>query len=313
MFQGLYSPPGSNTQKIVTKTHEVLIMPARDSQLPTRALEDVAYLSRSANRVVILTELTEGQYSRGTLANQTGVSRATLDRIINELEERGWAKRTTEGNYAATAHGRHLMRQFKPFLESVETLHRLGDALTWLPIDELSIGLEHFSDAVVRRPESEDPVEAIEFINDLLRNTSEFRVLAHLAPPEPLETTLHERVTTGRMTMDGIITDELIGLLGSTPKRAKRWRALVEAGSDLRQHDGPIPCNLWIFDETVLIKKSGPDPIDESYGVPIVSENDTVRSWAHDLIDKWMNAASPIDASAFEVDPTAPGTDSSGE
>ncbi|ADB59912.1 putative transcriptional regulator, GntR family [Haloterrigena turkmenica DSM 5511] len=288
-------------------------MPERDSELPTRALEDIAYLSRSANRVVILTELTEGQYSRGTLANQTDVSRATLDRIINELEERGWAKRTTEGNYAATAHGQHLMRRFKPFIESVETLHRLDDVLTWLPIDELSIGLEHFNDAVVRRPESEDPVEAIGFINDLLGNTSEFRVLAHLAPPEPLGATLHERVTARQMTMNGVITDELVEFLGSTPKRAKRWRALVEAGSELRQHEGPIPCNLWIFDETVLIKKSGPEPIDESYGVPIVSENDTVRSWAHDLIDEWMNAASPIDASAFEADPTAPGADSSGE
>lgn len=288
-------------------------MPERDSKLPTKALEDIAYLSRSANRFVILEELTEGQYSRGTLANQTGVSRATLDRIINELEERRWAKRTTEGNYTATAHGRQLMRQFRPFLESVETLHRLDDALTWLPIDELSIDLEHFSDAVVRRPESEDPVEAIGFINDLLGNASEFRVLAHLAPPEPLGTTLHERVTAGGMTMDGVITDELVGFLGSTPKRAKRWSALVEAGSELRQHEGPIPCNLWIFDETVLIKKSGPEPIDESYGVPIVSENDTVRSWAHDLIDEWMNAASPIDVSTFEADPTAPGADSSDE
>ena len=288
-------------------------MPERNSGLPNAALEDIAYLSRSANRVVILDSLTEGPYSRGTLANQTGVSRTTLDRIVNELEERGWVERTTEGEYAATAHGRHLMRRFRPFLGSVEALDRLDDALTWLPVDELDIGLEHFSDAVVRRPESEDPIEAIDFIDDLLGNASEFRVLAHLGPPEPLGTTLHERVTAGRMTMDGVITDELFRYLRSTPKRANRWRALVEAGSDLHRHEGPIPCNLWIFDETVLIKKSGPEPIDESYGVPIVSENDTVRSWAHDLIDEWMDASSPIDVTAFEADPTAPGTESSGE
>jgi hypothetical protein len=33
-------------------------MPESNSDLPTTALEDVAYLSRSANRVVILDELT---------------------------------------------------------------------------------------------------------------------------------------------------------------------------------------------------------------------------------------------------------------
>lgn len=285
----------------------------KDSELPTKALEDIAYLSRSANRVVILNGLTEGQYSRGALANQTGVSRTTLDRIVNELEERGWVKRTTEGNYAATAQGRLLMRRFRPFLESVEALHCLDDALTWLPIDELDIGLEHFSDAVVRRPESGDPVEVTDFFDELLWNTSEFRVLSHLAPPEPLGETLVERVTTDRMTMDGVITDELFGYLGSRPERATRWRALVEAGSDLHCHEGPIPCNLWIFDEMVLIKKSGPEPIDEAYGVPIVSENDTVRSWANDLIDEWMDEASPMDVTSFETDPTVPGDGSRGE
>jgi hypothetical protein len=205
------------------------------------------------------------------------------------------------------------MRRFRPFLESVEALHCLDDALTWLPIDELDIGLEHFSDAVVRRPESGDPVEVTDFFDELLWNTSEFRVLAHLAPPEPLGETLVERVTSERMTMDGVVTDELFGYLGSRPERATRWRALVEAGSDLHRHEGPIPCNLWIFDETVLIKKSGPEPIDEAYGVPIVSDNDTVRSWAHGLIDECMEAASSIDVSAFEAEPTAPEAESGGE
>lgn len=288
-------------------------MSEKNLELPITALEDIAYLSRSANRVVILDGLTEGQYSRGTLANQTGVSRTTLDRIVNELEERGWAKRTNEGNYSATAHGRLLMRGFRPFLESVEALHRLDDALTWLPADQLDIGLEHFSDAVVRRPESGDPVEVTDYFNELLSNTSEFRVLSHLAPPEPLGETLVERVTTGRMTMEGVITDELFRYLGSTPERVTRWRRLIESGNDLRRHEGPIPCNLWIFDEMVLIKKSGPEPIDESYGVPIVSENDTVRAWAHDLIDEWMNEASRMDVTAFDTDPTAPGAEESGE
>jgi predicted transcriptional regulator len=288
-------------------------MPERNSELPITALEDIAYLSRSANRVVILDGLTEGQYSRGTLANRTGVSRTTLDRIVNELEERGWIERTTEGDYSATAHGRLLMRRFGPFLESVEALHRLDDALTWLPADDLDIGLEHFSDAVVRRPESEDPAEAIDFFDELLSNTSEFRVLSDLAPPELLGQTVAERVTSGRMTMDGVITDALFEYLDSTPERAIRWGRLVEAGSGLYRHEGPIPCNLWIFDERVLIKKSGPGPINEAYGVPIVSENDTVRSWAHDLIDEWMEAASPIGLSAFDAGPTAPEAESSGE
>lgn len=265
----------------------------------TEALEDIAYLARSGNRVAILDALAEESYSRGELAERTGASRTTLDRIVNELEAHGWAERTTEGTYAATAQGTHLMRRFRPFVDSVEAIRRLGDTVAWLPVDELSIGLEHFADAVVRRPEPDDPVETIEFMNDLLARTSEFRVLAHLVPPEPLGETLRERVVSGRMSLEGVVTDEVVAYLGSRPDRVDRWRALVDAGADLHRLEGPIPCNCWIFDGTVLIKKSGPEPIDESYGVPIVSEDETVLAWAHDLIDRWMDDATRIDAEAF--------------
>jgi len=279
--------------------HGMLDMSERENDASAEALEDIAYLSRSANRVAILDGLTEGPYSRRTLVELTGASRTTLDRIMNELEEKGWAERTADGTYVATAQGTHLMKRFRPFVESVEALHRLDDAVTWLPIDELSIGLEHFSDAAVRRPETADPVETIDFMDDLLTTASEFRVLAHLVPPEPLGETMRDSVVSGQMTMDGVITDTLFSYLTADPERAARWNTVVKAGADLYRREGPIPCNLWIFDETVLIKKSGPEPIDDSYGVPIVTENSTVRLWAHDLIDNWITDATRIDGKAF--------------
>lgn len=266
---------------------------------PSEALEDIAYLARSTNRAVILDALTSGSFSRKELGNETGVARTTLDRIVNELEERGWAERTAAGTYTTTAHGTHLMRRFRPFIESVEALHELEEAITWLPIEELSIELRHFSDADVRRPAADDPVEAIEFMTDLLRNVSEFRVLAHLAPPEPFAETMHDRVASGQLSMDGVITDEVYDYIRTRPERSDRWRTLLEANADVHRVDGPIPCNLWVFDETVLIKKSGPGPIDESYGVPIVSEDDTVRSWANELIDQWLETGSRIGVDSF--------------
>lgn len=280
-------------------------MSERSTAFSAAALEDVAYLSRSANRVAILDALSAGSFSRGELADRTGVSRTTLDRIVNELEERGWAERTTDGTYRATAQATHLMRRFRPFIASVEALHELDEAIAWLPIEELSIGLEHFSDAVVRRPRADDPVEAVEFMADLLEDASEFRVLSHFVPPQQIAEPMHERVTSRQLRMDGVITDELVAYLGTRADRTERWRALLDAGADIFRVGGPIPCNLWIFDETVLIKKSGPGPIDESYGVPIVSENPAVRSWADDLIDRWMETGSRIDADTFGDSPVA--------
>ena len=57
--------------------------------IPAEALKEAAYLSRSANRVEMLQTLTRGSHTRRDLTELTGASRTTLDRIVNELEERG--------------------------------------------------------------------------------------------------------------------------------------------------------------------------------------------------------------------------------
>lgn len=284
-------------------------MENRADAIPIEALEDVEYLSRSPNRIIILNTLTKGPYSRRDLADRTEISRATLDRIINELEERGWVQRTTDGNYVGTPTGKHLMAQVRPFIKSVEAIRRLEEAVAWLPADELSIGLHHFSDASVLRPEQDDPMETVDYFTDLIRGTAEFRVLTHLAPPGPLSRAMRDRITAGQLNAVYVVTEELVEYLRDRPERRERWRDILEGGADLLRCQSPIPCNLWIFDDTVLIKKSGPEPIEDTYGVPIHSKNETVRSWANDLIDRRRTDATRVDVETFADESSVRGTD----
>ena len=270
------------------------------NRIPGDALEDVAYLSRSANRVEILDALTDRPRTRRELTEQVGASRTTLDRIVNELEDRGWAERTTDGEYVSTPTGTQLIREFRPFLESVEAIRRLDIAVEWLPVDELNIGLRHFSDATVRWPEQDDPAETIDLMNQLVREASRFRILTHLKPPASLLRETRDGVVSGRLTLEAVSTDSAPGYRGvQQSDRRELLREILEAGGQLYRCDGPIPCNLWIIDETVLIKKSRPGPIDASYGAPIVSENSAVRSWAEDLIDRYIAEADRIDEISF--------------
>jgi len=274
-------------------------MTSDNEAVPGDALADVDYLSRSANRVAILDALAKGPATRRALAERTGVSRATLDRIVNEFEERGWAERRTDGEYAATAAGAHVVREFRPFVESVAAVNRLGEAVGWLPTDELDVGLHEFSDATVRRPANDDPVEAVEYMTDLLRESDEFRTLNHLLPPGMFERTLHDQVVGGALTVEAVTTREVVEHFERSPDRRERWRDVVEAGGAVFYRDPPIPCNLMIFDGIVLIKRSDTGPIDDSYGVPIVSENGSVLSWAHDLVDRYRDDAVRVDVGSL--------------
>lgn len=262
--------------------------------VPDAALKDIAYLSRSDNRVLVLDALTAGPHTRRELEEVTGVSRATLGRIVNEFEDRNWAERTSDGDYVATSTGHHIATQFTPFAESIEAIRRLGEAVEWLPIDELSIGLHHFSDAFVKQPDHDDPMEIIDYFTDQIRDATEIRVLTHLAPPEPFAKSMYAGITADRLTGTFVLRGELVDYLGTRSARQQRWREFIEAGADVYRYDGDIPCNLLVIDDTVFIKSSRSDSVKLSYAEPIVSENETVQSWAYDVINTYQNEANHV-------------------
>jgi predicted transcriptional regulator len=277
-----------------------------DRALPSdEALADIAYLGRSRNRVEILNAIVSRPHSPREIAEETGAARSTLERILAELEDREWTERTSEGKYEGTDIGAFVVDEFTPVVDAMEAIRNLGETLSWLPRDELSISLSHFSDAVVRRPD--DPTEAVDYMTDVLRATENFRVISHLIPPEPPANAIHDGVATGRMTIDYVLTEDVMEFLSGHSERRDRWLQTIDAGANLWSLEGPIPCNLWIFDDTVWIKRSRPGSIQDAYGVPIISDDDTVRSWGHDLIDRYRDAATPVDVEAFsEASSVAP-------
>jgi predicted transcriptional regulator len=276
--------------------------------LDREAIEDVAYLSRSATRIRVLDALARGAYSRRELDERTEASRTTLDRIVNELEDRGWAARRPDGDYEATATGRRLVAETVPFVGAVAAIRRLGEAVAWLP-EDLSIGLHHFQDAVVRRPGGGDPIETGEYFVELFQETTAFRVLTNLAAPGPVGRALRDRVVSGEMTAECVITEDVVDLNRESPERSARWREMLQAGADVFAHPGPIPCNLYVFEDTVLVKKGGPKPIDDAYGVPIQSENEAVVSWAHRLLDECRADATRLPVETFADEAPAADTD----
>lgn len=293
---------------LVTVGHELGDMTDGSDTVRTEALADVEYLSRSPNRPAILGALADGPFARRELAERTGTSRTTLDRIVNELEGRGWAERTTDGDYVATTAGRHVIAETRSYLDALAAIRRLDETVDWLPGEELTIGLSQFADAVVHRPDG-DPIESFDHFTELVREAGEMRALTHLAPPGPIARAMHEGIVDGDMTLELVLTHELVDFLRAQAERRERIQDLFAAGATGFVVSGPIPCNLWIIGDRVLLKKSGPEPIDDAYGIPIESGNDTVRSWAGGLIDEWRAEATRVDADTFVDRQPAPGTD----
>ena len=268
--------------------------------VPADALEDIAYLARSANRVRLLDALTSRSSRRGALHERTGIAKTTIGRIINEFEERRWVERTSDGEYTVTPTGEQVANEFIPLIDVMAAIRKLGDMVAWIQAPEESIGLHQFSDATVRRPTPTDPMAPTVYYTEGLRDAEEFYCLVAVAPPLAFEIAMREEVTKRDLTVEHVIADSEFRYICDHPERISRWREYVEAGANVYRYDGEVPCNFIILDETVYIAKSQSEYGGEPYTL-IESENDVVRSWAHDIIETHRADSTRLDAEDFDA------------
>jgi predicted transcriptional regulator len=267
--------------------------------VPEGVLDDIAYISRSESRVTILDAIAAEPYSRSELEEMTGIARTTVGRIINAFEERGWARRTSDGAYTATPPGERMLAEFKPFVQSVQVIRDLGELVAWLPIDEVAINLRHFADVTIHRPDPADPMSTVEEFTRRLDGTTEFQCLVRIAPPIPFEQKMRDGVVDRDMATKHVITNEEFNYLLDFPERVARWREYLEAGANVYRYDGGIPCNIFVFDDTVIITNTNSEFGDPHVGIE--SGNEEVLSWAQRVIETYRREAERLDSTAFSA------------
>lgn len=261
---------------------------------PDGVLEDMAYLSRSETRIQVLRVLAADSQLPREIAELTDIPRSTLRRTLTEMVERGWVERTTDGDYVATRTGEFVATETNRFLGVIRAIRVLGDVVSWLPSDELTIGLQYFREATVLRPEPNATSAPSTYATELMQEATKFACLVNIAPSLGFENAMINGVVEGRLTTTHIITDGELTVLRQNAERASRWQTYIESGADLYCYEGRIPCNLLVIDETVFILDRQPEAIEA-----IESTNAVVRSWAYGIIDDYREDAKRLTAAAF--------------
>lgn len=280
-----------------------------DGDIPGDALDDVAYLARSENRVRVLRALTEtvtkpGQqtpgYDRRGLADATGASRTTLGRVLSEFQDRGWAERNADGEYVATPQGEHVAAAFDPFVRSMETIRDLGDAVAALPTGELSlgpdgdipIGVHHFEDATIRQPESYDPTFFGRYFADLVADADEVYSVDYVATPEKMMAALEEELYSSGFVTKTVFAETLISHFRDHPGVGPNPEHLEFDGVEIYRYDGHVPCNVFVVDDTVLIENSQVTGLPD--GTIIESRDEVVREWAIGVVERYVDASERV-------------------
>lgn len=263
------------------------------------ALEAIQFFANSANRVRIFEALADGATTGHTLAERTGASRSTVARILGEGESRGWID--SEGSqYELTRVGSIMIEEFRAYLQTVQGVQHLGEAVYWLPPPARALEFRHLRDAEVITPTATRPARPSDHVADRLRTANELRTLAPTGVPR-LTKLCAEQSDTGQLDVRAVISAGFFNTLATDPEVVTHWRALAER-EDISAYDGRVPIGLHVIDNTVIIwlTELRGETV-EVRGV-LVSESPAVLSWAESLFEEYRTEAEPVDPAALPVE-----------
>lgn len=254
-------------------------------------LAQLAFLVGSPNRLRILESLTTGPRDRQDLCETAEVSRATVKRVLDGLDERGWVERDG-ASYRATPLGELVVEEVSSTLRTLDRAATLREISPWLPTDEFDFDLRRFENATITVPTGEDPLVILRRAHASLETATDLRLLSNMVVPDGLESLRRATVERGQRQRS-VITTGVLDVIRNDETMAANFRASLSLETvEVRRYDGEIPCTIALMDETLML-----GVLDDNGGVHGLIETDdvVVYEWAESIFTAHWYEAQPLD------------------
>lgn len=258
-------------------------------------VEEIAFLSNSENRVAVLHSLLDGPHSRHVVAEETDVSRVTLGRILDELEERRWI--TQHGQVCdITPLGSWVFEEFSAFCDLMEAEQSLRQVVQWFPEQGYGFHVSRLVDAditLVSRADASAPISRLvkQFdVGGLVRAFS-FAITSQFLDA------CWRHVMDGSVRWEWVFTSAVLDVLQNSSEMADKSREMLESGrAEYRSYEGEIPYVVIISEELTNLRLADADGAATAL---IQSDDDAVRAWADSTFESYWESGTPVEASTF--------------
>ena len=260
------------------------------------ALDDIAFLTSSPNRVAALEALTAGPHERSDLQDAIDVSRSTVKRTLNGFRERGWVDRDGQ-EYSITPLGELVAERFTTLLETIDAGAKLREVVQWLPTEAPKFDIELFADATVTTANPGAPYRPINRLMRLIEGTETETVRSFgTRPPPGYFDALDWRVSEG-LTVEVLFSPVVVeAFLESPPEDAVA--SIDNERLSFRVCEG-LPCGLTLLDEHVAI--CGYDPNTGMLQALIDTDDPAAVEWGESTYNSYRHESRSIDPIEFAV------------
>lgn len=265
-------------------------------ELPTDAVESVAFLARSEHRVRVLALLNAGPRTRDQISERVGVTRVTLSRILRDLEDREWITRQSpENRYALTTFGELVYRDVDRLLGTVSVGREYHDVVERLPTEWFEFDLRRLADGELVGSESADPLAAARIVANAVQNASSCRALLGTFISLPMYS-FEATVRSGDEPDGAVVFDpDVTGTMLDDPSLRDRWQKIEAATSSTVYYsvDERVPCSIdLIDDETVFLTVDR----EREKGFDIIRcTHPEVVEWARETFEEYHRNATALE------------------
>lgn len=259
--------------------------------------EDIAFLANSENRVALLRCLTGGPHSRDGLITKVDVSRVTLGRILDELEERNWL--TQKGQvYQITPLGAWVIEEYLTFREMMGAERTLREVVQWFPEDDFGFHINNLADAEITTVNRTNASAPLSQHIRLFEVGGRFWSFSFAITRLFLES-CWRHVKDEHITFEWVFTTQVLDVLKNDPEMSRQSREMLDSGRvEYRHFQGNIPYIVLGSEERVNLRLAD----DEGSPTALIeSDADAVREWAESTFEHYWNKGTSVGSDAFTV------------
>lgn len=260
------------------------------------ALDDIAFLANSENRVAIFETIVEAPWSRHELCDEVDASRVTIVRILREFEDRNWIEYSGQA-YAVTPLGEWVFDEFSRLVDEMEAEHRLREPLQWLPPDVVTFDVRCLRDAEIILLDESDATVLVRRIVEFHRSGDWIRGVARVAAPVFIENQW-ELTIHGDTRVEMVVTPGALDTVRNHPPSAQRFREMLDAENACYFVYEDVPISVGIVDGTVGINLTDDQGILKG---GLTTDDETVHSWAVELFETCREKSRPVNPDSISA------------
>lgn len=254
--------------------------------LPERLREEEhrEFLMEAVRRAPMLAELRWGSATASELVDAVDLSRSTVHRATNSLEELDLIEKT-DGAFELTSLGKIVAEETQQFGSRMSAAAALEPFLNAIDTDDVPI--EHFVGAKITRPEPRQPHASIQRIIDLIEASERLRMLSTVISPIYVDVGYREMMSG--MQIEAVFETQAVEIMVS--EYEQKARETIGTGNFEVYMKDELPFELFLFEDKV-----GMAAHDENGIAQLVAETDSqaAMSWAEELYEEHAAAASPL-------------------